>query len=142
MSAGLCCFMVALLLYVQQCFQRTRYDHMVTIAAGITRFSARFNRLPASLDELAASGVFASESTAFACPPLHLRFFWLPQVALTNLEYELIFNGSNVIVRLPPKARSLSQVVVSAEGRKELEYVIRRQDGVIHRSRDPGAPEK
>ena len=117
--------------YLTNCVLKARWYHMQLVAVGITHFSHAHDRLPRSLAELESDHFLPSKSDIYACPLRHGRFFLLPRIALANMEYDLTFNESKVVIRLKPFERAFANRFLLTDP-SGAELVVNSGDGEIH----------
>ena len=122
--------------YILICIDKGRHYYMENIAVGVIHYSDMHSRLPASLDELASDHFLPSRSDNYACPLQNGRFFFLPKVDLTNVQYEIDFNRTNVVIRFQPGVRKFLRWVVIDKDLPNLDLTIGPNDSRMSVPRD------
>jgi hypothetical protein len=113
------------------CVDKGRRYNMEHLALSVVRFNAAHGRLPTSIEDLATNTFLPPKSDIYACPLIHGRFFFLPNVPLTNMEYEILFNQTNVVVQYTPGVRAFLKHIVRDGGLQSLELRIDSKDKVM-----------
>jgi hypothetical protein len=80
------------------CLDKGHRDNMEDIASFIVQFRDAKGRFPASLAELEQSGFAPIRSRAYASPVKHWRIFWLPEVPLSQAEFNIEFTPKYVTI--------------------------------------------
>lgn len=110
--------------YIAICIDKGRRVNMEHLAEGIIHYNDSHGRLPRSLAELTSDNFLPVRSEIYACPVQNGRFFLLPSVDLTNMQYDIDFNDTNIIVRFRPRVLALCAWLVRAEDLSELHRMI------------------
>ncbi len=97
---------------------------MEHLAEGIIHYNDSHNRLPRSLAELESDNFLPRRSEIYACPVQNGRFFCLPAVDFTNMQYEIVFQKTNVVVRFEPRVRAFLVRIVRAKSLPNLQLEI------------------
>jgi hypothetical protein len=116
---------------VSVCVDKGRRYNMEYLAQGIIHFNASHRRLPTSIEDLTADKFFPSKSDMYACPLKHGRFFLLPMLQLTNMEYDIVFSETNVVIRYRQDVRHLLKHIVRDGGLQDLEIMVKPNDQVM-----------
>src|SRR5258708_26383080 len=97
LGLALCSILALLMLLVGAsrdlalCIDKGRFMTMEDIAEGIIHYNDSHGRLPRSLAELSSDRFLPERSEIYACPVQSGRFFSLPVVEFTNMQYEIVF---------------------------------------------------
>src|SRR5438477_12879437 len=78
--------------YLLICIDKGRRVNMEYLAEGIIRYSDKHSRFPVSLRELESGNSLPHRSEIYACPLQNGRFFLLPTIEFTNMQYEILFH--------------------------------------------------
>lgn len=85
--------------------ETTRGEHMEGFQRGILQFRDKFQRMPASLEEVVKAGLLPEQSDLYANPMKRNRIK-VPPISYRESEFELEFTSTTAVIRVPKEVSS------------------------------------